>query len=51
MKNYTCIGLSVTNQTAKEIDIRRGKIGRSLFLREIIEKGLAAAGDSSNKIK
>jgi hypothetical protein len=52
MRNYTTIGLSLSTATAKQIDKDRGKVSRSLFLREIIERGLAAAvGGSSNLTK
>jgi hypothetical protein len=43
-KRYTTIGLSLNIDTAKQIDTLRGKISRSLFLREVIDKGLAVEG-------
>jgi hypothetical protein len=47
MKNYTSIGLSLSTATAKQIDKDRGKISRSLYLREVIERGLAAAAGAA----
>jgi hypothetical protein len=49
MRNYTSIGLSLPTETAKQIETLRGKISRSLFLREIIDKGLAAGGSLTTK--
>ena len=38
------IGLSIPTATAQEIDKARGKISRSVYIRDIIEKGLEAVG-------
>ena len=42
-RNTIVISASIPPQLAKKIDSERGKINRSLFLREIKEKGLATA--------
>jgi hypothetical protein len=53
MRNYVVIGLSIPTATAIEIDKARGKINRSLYVREILAKGLAvtAAAGGSNSSK
>jgi hypothetical protein len=52
MKKYTTIGLSLPIETATRIDTERGELGRSLYIRKIIERGLSAAvGASNNQTK
>jgi hypothetical protein len=43
MKKYESIGLSLKVETVQEVDKQRGDVGRSLYLRKIIDKGLAVA--------
>jgi hypothetical protein len=43
MRNFKTMGLSLPAATVQKIDKDRGKISRSLYVREIIEIGLAAA--------
>jgi hypothetical protein len=47
MKRYTTIGLSLPIETATRIDTERGELGRSLYIRKIIQRGLSAAGASN----
>jgi metal-responsive CopG/Arc/MetJ family transcriptional regulator len=48
-RNTIVISASIPPQLAKKIDSERGKINRSLFLRDIIEKGLAEGAATQTK--
>jgi hypothetical protein len=43
LKKYMTIGLSLPIETATRIDTERGELGRSLYIRKILERGLLSS--------